>query len=236
MIKAKKNYIISGIELTIIYSRRRTIGISVLPDASVIVRVPYMTSLKTIEGIVKKKARWITMHSDNYRKNNLASPKVHYRAGEIHLYRGNDSVLIIEKSPKPYVRFFDNTIEVGLNKTDDETAVKKLLYQGYKKEAAEIFPEIMNKVLEKNDAHNFKPAGLIIRKMKRRWGSCSNKGIITLSTELIKLPDRYIEYVIAHELCHLKHHNHGKRYYDLLSIVFPDWKTVRKEMKKYISN
>lgn len=81
----------------------------------------------------------------------------------------------------------------------------------------------------------FKPAGLIIRKMKRRWGSCSNKGIITLSTELIKLPELYIEYVILHELCHLKHHNHGSGYYKLLSELFPDYKTVRKDLKKFIN-
>jgi predicted metal-dependent hydrolase len=143
--------------------------------------------------------------------------------------------LKIEKSTKPYVRFFDSTIELGLSRTDDESAVRKLLYKGYKTKAAEIFPEVMNQVLEKNDVHMFRPAGLIIRSMKRRWGSCSNKGIITLSTELIKLPDRYTEYVIAHELCHLKHHNHGKRYYDLLSVVFPEWKSVRKEMKKFSS-
>jgi len=70
--------------------------------------------------------------------------------------------------------------------------------------------------------------------MKRRWGSCSNKGVITLSTELIKFSDLYIEYVIAHELCHLKHHNHGSQYYTLLTEVFPEWKRVRKELRKYI--
>jgi predicted metal-dependent hydrolase len=236
MRKTKKNYSISDIEFTIIYSRRRTIGISVLPDASVIVRVPYMTSLKTIERIVKKKAVWITRHRDNYRNNKIVSPKTEYRSGEIHLFRGNESVLKIEKSAKSYVRFFENAIEVGLNKTDDAITVKKLLYKGYKTKAADIFPEIMNRVLEKHDAHMFKPTGLIIRSMKRRWGSCSNKGIITLSTELIKLPDRYTEYVIIHELCHLKHHNHGKRYYDLLSEVLPEWKIIRKEMKNYIAN
>jgi predicted metal-dependent hydrolase len=80
----------------------------------------------------------------------------------------------------------------------------------------------------------FKPTGLVIRTMKRRWGSCSNKGVITLSTELIKLSDLYIEYVITHELCHLKHHNHGPQFYKLLSEVFPEWKTVRKELRKYI--
>jgi hypothetical protein len=80
----------------------------------------------------------------------------------------------------------------------------------------------------------FNPAGLVIRTMRRRWGSCSHKGIITLSTELIKLSDLHIEYVIAHELCHLKHHNHGSQYYKLLSEVFPEWKMVRKELRKYI--
>ena len=80
----------------------------------------------------------------------------------------------------------------------------------------------------------FKPTGLVIRTMKSRWGSCSRKGIITLSTELIKLPDIYIEYVIIHELCHLKHHNHGKEYYILLSELFPDWKKVRKDLREYI--
>ncbi len=109
-----------------------------------------------------------------------------------------------------------------------------MLYKGYKNEALKHFPEVMNKVLMENENQMFNPTGLIIRTMKRRLGSCSNKGEITLSTELIKLPDRYIEYVITHELCHLKHHNHGKQYYKLLSEVFPDYKQIRKELRKYI--
>jgi predicted metal-dependent hydrolase len=92
----------------------------------------------------------------------------------------------------------------------------------------------MNKVLSDHENQMFKPSGLVIRTMKRRWGSCSGKGIITLSTELIKLDDLYIEYVITHELCHLKQHNHGPEFYKLLSGLFPDWKSVRKELRKYI--
>jgi predicted metal-dependent hydrolase len=92
----------------------------------------------------------------------------------------------------------------------------------------------MSKVLIEHEHQMFKPASLIIRTMKRRWGSCSGKGVITLSTELVKLDDLYIEYVITHELCHLKHHNHGSQFYSLLSDVFPEWKAVRKELKKYI--
>jgi predicted metal-dependent hydrolase len=200
----------------------------------VIVRVPYLTSFKTINRIVREKYGWLLKHRDNYRRLDNSSLSRSYATGEIHLFHGNETVLKIEKSGKSYIRFYNNTFELGLERTDDPLAIKRLLYKGYKNEALIVFPELMNKVLREHENQMFKPTGLVIRTMKRRWGSCSNKGIITLSTELIKLTDLYIEYVIIHELCHLKHHNHGSRYYKLLSEVFPEWKTVRKEMKKYI--
>jgi predicted metal-dependent hydrolase len=225
---------IEGIEFRVIYSGRRTLGISILPDSSVIVRAPYLTSFKTICKVVQQKSDWIFKHRDIYKEKVKSKLNGKYVTGEVHLFRGNESVLKIEKSGKTYVRFNDSTIDLGLDKTDDARAIKLLLYQGYKNEALIIFPDIMNNVLKKFEDQMFKPTRLVIRTMKRRWGSCTNKGIITLSTELIKLPDIYIEYVILHELCHLKYHNHGADYYKLLSELFPEWKSIRKELRRYI--
>jgi predicted metal-dependent hydrolase len=222
-----------GIEFKVVYSKRRSLGISVLPDSTVIVRVPNRTSDKTINRIVTEKAAWIIKHRDIYRNRTNSKPSRGYFNGEKHPFRGTQSILKIEKSNKPYVRFYDHTIELGLEKTEDPEAIKRLLYQGYKNEAMVLFPEMLKNTLEKFEYQKFHPSRLVIRTMKRRWGSCSGKGIITLSTELIKLPDLYIEYVIVHELCHLKHHNHGTGYYKLLSELFPEWKTVRKMMKEY---
>ena len=232
--KDHQTHRIEDIEFKVVYSGRRSIGISVLPDSSVIVRVPYLTSFKAITRIVTDKYGWVIKHRDNYRKLDNSSLNRSYTTGELHLFRGNRSILQIEKSVMPYVRFNDNTIELGTLKTNDSDVIKRLLYKGYKDEALILFPELLQKVVREHQNQMFKPAGLIIRTMKRRWGSCSNKGVITLSTELIKLSDLYIEYVIAHELCHLKHHNHGAHYYKLLSEVFPEWKTVRRELRKYI--
>ena len=232
--KDHQTHRIEDIEFKVVYSGRRSIGISVLPDSTVIVRVPYLTSFKTITRIVTDKYGWVIKHRDNYRKLDNSSLNRSYTTGELHLFRGNRSIIQIEKSVMPYVRFNDNTIELGTLKTDDSDVIKRLLYKGYKDEALILFPELLQKVVREHQNQMFKPAGLIIRTMKRRWGSCSNKGLITLSTELIKLSDLYIEYVIAHELCHLKHHNHGAQYYKLLSEVFPEWKNVRKELRKYI--
>lgn len=225
---------IQDIEFTVIYSKRRTLGLSVLPDASVIVRVPYLTSSRTINRIVQEKAAWIIKHRDSYRNKEINRFNRSFRNNDIHLFRGNECVLKIQKSIRPFIRFTDGTIELGLDKPDDSQSVKKLLYKGYKTEAQLLFPRLLGNALIEFENYDFKPVGIIIRTMKRRWGSCSNKGIITLSTELMKLPDILIEYVIIHELCHLKHHNHGAEYYNLLSELFPGWKLMRKELRKYI--
>lgn len=230
-----KTHSYQDIDFKVTFSRRRTLGISVLPDSTVIVRVPLRTSINTVNRIVSEKADWIRKHRDSASQRAKSRPDSTFAEGGVHLFRGSEYVLRIMKSGRNYVRFFDGTVEMGLEKTEDHTALKKLMYDHYKGQAAYLFPVLLNKMLEKHHNNNFKPTGLVIRTMKRRWGSCSSKGKITLSTELIKLPDLYIEYVIVHELCHLKHHNHGAGFYNLLSELFPEWKQVRKQMKMYVS-
>src|SRR5450759_1991483 len=145
MSKDQRTHIIQDIEFKVIYSRRRTLGISVLPDSSVIVRVPYLTSFKTISRVIQQKAGWIIKHRDSYKEKEKSKFNGLYVTGETHLFRGNMSVLKIEKSGKAYVRFYDSTIELGLHKTDDPRAIKWLLYQGYKNEAVIAFPDILSK-------------------------------------------------------------------------------------------
>jgi predicted metal-dependent hydrolase len=89
-------------------------------------------------------------------------------------------------------------------------------------------------VLVNYNNFRFQPADFTVRTMKTRWGTCSSKGKIALSYDLVRLDDIYSEYVIIHELCHLKHHNHGAGFYELLSEVYPQWKEVREGLKKYI--
>jgi predicted metal-dependent hydrolase len=233
-----KNIISTGktgdIEFKVTYSGRRSIGISVLPDASVVVRVPRRTSIKTITRIVREKSAWIIKHRDNYRNCMNFKSDRSYSDASAHLYRGKELILNIEKSRRTYVIFRECSIEMGLEMNENEQSVKKLLYKGYKEEAVRHLPVIFNRILEKLADQMFKPTALVVRTMRRRWGSCSNRGKITLSTELIKLDNIYIEYVIIHELCHLKQHNHGPKYYDLLSELFPEWKRVRKEMRGFV--
>ena len=72
------------------------------------------------------------------------------------------------------------------------------------------------------------------RMMKRRWGSCSSKGKITLNYELLKTPVECIDYVILHEVCHLLEMNHGRAFYALMRKVMPDWKIHKNNLKPYL--
>jgi predicted metal-dependent hydrolase len=69
-----------------------------------------------------------------------------------------------------------------------------------------------------------------IRKMSNRWGSCTAEGHILLNPDLIVAPLPCIEYVVAHELCHLREHNHGTDFYRLLTAMMPDWERRRERL------
>ncbi len=75
---------------------------------------------------------------------------------------------------------------------------------------------------------------LKFRKMKSRWGSCDSNGVITLNTKLMKVKREYIDYVVAHELAHLTHMNHSKKFHDLVDVYINDSKALRKEFRETI--
>lgn len=222
------------IEFKVIYSRRRSIGISIGPHSGVIVRAPYRTLLKTIENLVIAKTPWINKHLENYRSSVSINNNKEYADGSIILLQGKEHLIRIIESNKNFTKINSNTIEIGLKSIADTEIVGPMVEKWYKAFAEGIFRRKFDEILLKYKDFNFEPSEFSVRVLKRRWGSCSSKGKITISSELVKLDEIYLEYVILHELCHLRHHNHGKEFYKLLTEVFPEWKQKRSELRRYI--
>jgi predicted metal-dependent hydrolase len=151
------------------------------------------------------------------------------------LFRGKEYLLRLIYGEKVDVMISDNEIIVKSPVEKNPLSAEKALKKWYYDQAAILIPEKIGKMIQKYQSLGFNPSMITIRSMKRRWGSCSSKGRITINSELIKIDDLFTDYVILHELCHLKQHNHGPGFYRLLSEVFPDWKNVRKELRKYLS-
>ncbi|MFA5889321.1 MAG: SprT family zinc-dependent metalloprotease [Candidatus Paceibacterota bacterium] len=83
-----------------------------------------------------------------------------------------------------------------------------------------------------NETYNFKYNRVSIRNQKTRWGSCSGKGNLNFNYKIVHLPLRIADYIVVHELCHLKEMNHSKKFWDLVGMFFPDHKAIRKELKR----
>lgn len=232
MIKKEKQIF----DYKVVYSRRRSIGISVGPDPDpgVTVRAPNRTSLRAIENLVRSKSTWIIKHLENYKSAISINNNKEYNDGTSILFRGKQFQIRIIESRTNSVRLSEHIFEIGLKTIAEKEKAGLILEKWFKATADEVFRRKSEEILMRFKNYNFSPAEFSVRALKRRWGSCSSRGKITISSELIKLDDIYAEYVIIHELCHLRHHNHGKEFYKLLSEVFPDWKQTRKELRKFI--
>ena len=100
-------------------------------------------------------------------------------------------------------------------------AIQKILDRYYRKRAKEKYPEYLKSVADRIGLTTL--PRMQIRAMKTNWGSMSPTGILLLNTELIKAPVQCLEYVITHELCHLRHREHDSNFYGLLQFYLPDW-------------
>jgi len=106
-------------------------------------------------------------------------------------------------------------------------ADSRAAYALYRKQAERV---ITRKVHEFNKLYNFKFTKVVIRHQKTRWGSCSARGILNFNYKLIFLPPRFIDYVVVHELCHLKEMNHSSKFWNLVAKKFPNYKTIRHDL------
>lgn len=219
----------------VIYSRRRSITISISPDNGVVVRAPKSVSLQKIDSFVGEKSEWIRKHLNAYSNSIRINYGKKYKDGELHYFMGKEHVLRIISSPKYYIKKSEGIIEAGLPDTGNTMIIKAMLDKWYRRMALLHFSQLFENILIKYERYHFNPSELVVRPSRSRWGSCSSKGTISISSELIKLDEKFYEYIITHELCHLRHHDHGKGFYMLLEEILPDYKAVRKELRKYVT-
>ncbi len=222
------------IQYKVIFSRRRSISIILSPGKEITVRAPSRTSLKTIDKFVQGKAEWIQHNIRKYTGLESLNKGKNYSDGELHLFMGRKYSLRITEYARPFVKEYDDIIEAGVKSNDDSQKVKSMLDQWYMQMAQQVLIRKVKDILLKLPEYDFSPSAIVVRKLKSRWGSCTYKGKITLNSELIKLDETIFEYVIIHELCHLKYHNHGKEFYRLLSELIPDYKSLRKGLRKFV--
>lgn len=132
-----------------------------------------------------------------------------------------------------FVEQHENWIEKAKLKTKNREQNTTQLTPEEEKELKVLAKEILpKKVQYYSDLMNLKPSVLHITSAKTRFGSCSGKNSISLSWRLMQYDEKAIDYVVVHELAHIKHHNHSKQFYSLIEKYMPDYKQRAKLLKK----
>lgn len=211
------------IRFTLKQSSRKTLGISVNPDMTVTVTAPEGKDMEAIRKVVKKRAPWILRQQRFFEKARPVVTPRQYVSGETWRYLGRQYRLKILQGRPEGVKLKSGYLTVHVRDRDDVRRIKTLTEAWYREKALNYFTVKVDFCYEKLRKYEIRRPVFRIRKMKTRWGSCTKGGVVLLNPELIKVPSHCVEYVIMHEMCHLKHHDHGAGFYGLLSRVMPDW-------------
>lgn len=214
---------------------RKALKISVMPDLSVGVSAPHTLSIDKVLRKVQRRASWIVRQIDYFKSYMPKEPPRQFISGETHYYYGRQYRLKVMLAKKQDVKLKGKYFFVYSLRTDSRPRTKRLVYEWYRARAQQMFAVIARRCHERLEKYGIKLPAIDVKSMKSRWGSCVHtKGRIGLNTELIKAPSHCIEYVIMHEMCHLKYPNHTRQFYNFLSLVMPDWEKRKTRLERVV--
>ena len=210
----------------------KNINLRIKPNMEVYISVPMNLHRDYIENFIHSKESWIKSVLKKVEDVKEKQKGFEYKTGEIHKFLGKEYNLTVKTGNFNSVNLVNNEKKPNIILTVNENILenidekKKIMEKWYFENAKKLFPQFMEKWLKILDEHVKKVA---IKPMKTRWGSCNYvKKYITLNTELIKRTPFEIEYVVLHELTHLKYPNHGKGFYNYIERYMPNYKIAEK--------
>lgn len=208
----------------------RKIRIHVHPNCKVDVEAPENHGVEEIKVALQKRARWIHQQISLAKEVQQFAVPREYVSGETHFYLGKRYQLkVIKTITEPSsVKLKGGKIFIT-SRTKDPAAIRRRLSEWYNIKAENYLPNRIDKIAKNISwLKNTPPVKLV--KMKKQWGSCAPSGAVHLNPWLIKAPTDCIDYVLVHEICHIKERNHGKKYYQLLSQHYPNWKPIKTKL------
>ena len=210
----------------IIRSKRKTIALVVQRDGKLIVRAPKRATKREINVLVKKYADWIEKKQAQFLAEAESFSPRKFVEGEEFFFLGKIYFLQITGAKKTALRLWGEHFQLA--KFAEENA-EWHFEKWYKKEARKIFTKRVEFYAEKYD---FEYAKLKLSSARTRWGSCSSNGNINLTWRLVMMPQEIIDYVIVHELCHLREQNHSRAFWAQVEAILLDYKKRRKWLKE----
>ncbi len=227
------------IPIEVIKSNRKTIVLEIKPDAAVYIRVPILLSQKKIEAVIKNKEEWIIKHHEalvNYKASMDTAENTYSSGTEIPLFNGDFLSLEAGESGR------DVKTQVFLNKEGERRprlimdipsmehqVVRKCIMNWLQSYAKDLLDEKAKQYAGKMQVAFHQ---ISVRDQKTRWGSCSSKRNLSFNWKLVMMPEDIINYVVVHELAHLKQMNHSPQFWNEVGKILPDYRVSRSWLKE----
>lgn len=206
-----------AIKPVIIRSRRKTLSLIVMPDGQLVVRAPLRTPDHLITAVITQKMGWIQKKQQSFLERNAQRPSHQFTEGEEFLYLGRSYPLHWVDRSSPRLALEEECF--SLSRTAGATAAD-VFVDWYRTHAREVFAERISLYTKMTGLN---PKTLRISSARTRWGSCSSRGTLSLTWRLVLAPLPIIDYVVVHELAHLREANHSRRFWQIVKGILPDY-------------
>ncbi|MCH2023234.1 MAG: M48 family metallopeptidase [Saprospiraceae bacterium] len=213
--------------------RSRRITLRVKPNGHVTVSLPMLSSYYEAKRILFKNINWIKKQQKKYSEKSELNKLTYNSSFKV---RHKTLTILPTNQLNLALKIKENNIEIevpvvwDLDQNNSQSKIQDAIIKALRVESKNYLPQHTRSIAKQN---GIKINDIRIKKIKSRWGSCSIKKNINLSLYLMLLPDELIDYVIYHELAHIKHQNHSAKFWQHLEDLYPGAKELDKKMKKY---
>lgn len=200
------------------------------PSGRVTMVAPLATRMEVARAYAVSKLRWIREQQAKLRGQNRESPR-RYVERESHYVWGRRYLLTVKEAEvKPSVRIDHRRVTLTVRPGSGREKREAVINSWHRSLLHDALPGLIRKWEPKLGV---KVAGYFVQRMKTRWGSCNHRaGRIRVNTELVKKPKDLLEYVVVHEMVHLREPTHGDRFISLLDQHCPSWREARAELNE----
>ncbi len=220
-----------AIDYQIIYKKRKTMGIYIDVYGNIELRVPRETKDNNVENMLKTKWEWIINKSEEMKEKTRGFKKKEYVEGENFLYLGESypiSIVVNKLTKNSDITLEDDRLIITINEQNDEL-IKKILTKFYKQKCKRL---IESRIRYYQQHFKSKPKSIKITSNKKTWGTCNSLREMTFNWKLIMAPIEIIDYVVAHEMCHMVHLNHDRSFWRLLGKYIPNYEERQQWLKE----
>ena len=206
--------------------KRRSIGLRI-DDRGLTVSVPLRASEKWLNSVLQDKAHWVVEKLDGWQT--CKPPEIRWQDGENIDYLGELLVLcVVQGLFAAPVHRHGNELWVFVVDDSKTAHIEQAVSHWYHREAEQFFAQ---RVAHYAPLLKVVPREVKLSEAKTQWGSCTAHGSVRLNVQLIKLPERLIDYVVVHELAHLRELNHSAAFWQVVESICPDYADLRSELK-----